>query len=267
MAKRKRLNLSVLGRRNISVGLVVLVLLLIVELSSQATDFSLADGLTSVPTALLWMVTHLVPTAKSLTNLPDILSALGQTILMAVAATVLGAICALFFSLMGARTTSPSVILTRAARVVASFFRNIPDVVWTIILLFSFGQNMITGIITLFFTSFGMLTRYFIEVIDEIGSDTMEALRSTGANYFQTFAQGIYPSIIPEVVVWTMFMVETNIRDATLIGILTATGIGYVFSLFYTRLDFATCGLIIVALAVVIITLELVSSQIKKMIV
>jgi len=259
--------LSVLSRRRISIGLVVLVLLVLIGLSSSATGFDFASGASSIPTAFAWMGTHLVPTAKSFSHLQGILGALGQTILMAVAATVLAAVSALFFSLMGARTTASNIVMARAARIVAAFFRNIPDVVWTIILLFSFGQNMLTGIITLYFTTFGMLTRYFIEVIDEVCTECTEALSASGASFLQVFAQGIYPSVIPEVISWVLFMVETNIRDATLIGILTATGIGYLFNLFYTRMDFASCGLVIIALAAVIITLELTSSKIKKMIV
>lgn len=258
---------SALNRRKISIGLVVLILLVLVELSSRFVGFNLMDGFSSIPTAFAWMGTHLIPTGKSLGNLPGILNALWQTLLMAIAATVLAAIGALFFSLLGAKTTSSHIIIARAARIVAALFRNIPDVVWTIILLFSFGQNMLTGIITLFFTSFGMLTRYFIEVIDEVCSDSIQALYATGAGYLQVFTQGIYPTIIPEVIIWTMFMVENNTRDATLIGILTATGIGYLFNLFYTRMDFASCSLVIMLLAVAIIALELTTTTIKKVLV
>ena len=251
-------------RRQLSAGLIVLTILVLVSLAARATDFGVIAGLRSVPAAFAWMGTHLVPSTKSLARLPEILSALQQTILMAIAATVLAAMCALFFSMAGAKSTSPHVVLARATRIVAAFFRNIPDVVWTIILLFSFGQNMLTGVITLFFTTFGMLTRYFVEVIDEVGPAPMEALSACGASFPQIFTQGIFPSAIPQVIVWTMFMVETNIRDATLIGILTATGIGYIFNLFYTRMDFGSCGLIIMLLAVVIVSLELISGAIKK---
>ena len=259
--------ISILSKRKISVGLVALVLLLLIDVANKISGFSIMGGLISIPASFGWMATHLVPTVKSLSNLGGILSALWQTVLMAITATVLAAICALFFSLAGARTTSSNIVMARSARIVAAFFRNIPDVVWTIILLFSFGQNMLTGIITLFFTTFGMLTRYFVEIIDEICKDSTEALSAAGANFIQIFAQGIYPSIIPEAIIWTLFMVETNIRDATLIGILTATGIGYIFNLFYTRMDFASCGLVIISLAVIIISLELISGWIKRIIV
>lgn len=266
MNKSKR-EASLIDKRKISIGFIILILLILIELANKAAGFNILNGLTSIPVAFAWMGTHLAPTYDSLSDLPNILNALWQTILMAIAATVLAAVCALFFSLMGARTTSSNRVLARSIRIVAAFFRNIPDVVWTVILLFSFGQNMMTGIITLFFTTFGMLTRYFIEVIDEIGREPTEALSAAGANFLQIFAQGIYPSIIPEVIIWVLFMLETNIRDATLIGILTATGIGYVFNLFYTRMDFASCGLVIISLAVVILALELISGRIKKAIV
>ena len=55
----------------------------------------------------------------------------------------------------------------------------------------------------------------------------------------QTVFQGVVPSAISEIITWILFMIETNIRSSTLIGILTATGIGYLFDLYYKRLDYA----------------------------
>ena len=47
-----------------------------------------------------------------------------------------------------------------------------------------------------------------------------------------------------------LYMVETNIRDATLVGILTGTGIGFVFNLFYKSFRYDVAGLVILLIVV-----------------
>ena len=151
-------------------------------------------------------------------------------------------------------------------RIIAAFFRNVPDVVWAMLLMFSFGQNILTGFFALFFTTFGMLTRAFIETIDEASASCIEALHASGANFMQTVFQGIVPSVIPGIVTWVLYMIETNIRSSTLIGILTATGIGYLFDMYYKRLDFSSASLVVVLIIAMVIAIELVSNQVRKVI-
>jgi phosphonate transport system permease protein len=130
--------------------------------------------------------------------------------------------------------------------------------------LFSFGQNILTGFFALFFATFGMLTRAFIETIDEVSADCVEALHATGATYMQTVFQGIIPSSMPEIISWILYMIETNIRTSTLIGILTATGIGYLFDLYYKRLDYGSASLVVISIVVLVIIIEIISNQIRK---
>jgi phosphonate transport system permease protein len=63
-----------------------------------------------------------------------------------------------------------------------------------------------------------MLTRAFIETIDEVGGECVEALHASGATYLQTVFQGVLPASVSELVSWVLFMVETNIRSATLVA-------------------------------------------------
>ncbi|MEA4846601.1 MAG: ABC transporter permease subunit [Clostridiaceae bacterium] len=235
-------------------------------LASHITDYDPAAGLISLPKAFIWIVTNLVPNEKSLQRLPNILDKLFETAFLSVAVTVTAAVCAFFFSLLGSKTTQINGILARIVRIVAAFFRNVPDVVWAILLLFSFGQNILTGFFALFFTTFGMLTRTFIETIDEVSADCVEALHASGATYMQTVFQGIVPSSISEIITWILFMIETNIRSSALIGILTATGIGYLFDLYYKRLDYPAASLVVLSIVVLVIILEGISSKIRKVI-
>lgn len=258
--------ISVFRKRKINFTICFLVFIGIYIFSSAMTDFNLLDAIKSLPEALSWMANKLIPTADSMSKLPKILGKLAETAMLSVAVTVIAAVCAFFFSLLGSKTTNINGIINRFVRIVAAFFRNVPDVVWAMLLMFSFGQNILTGFFALFFTTFGLLTRAFIESIDEVSASCVEALNATGANFIQTVFQGIIPSSIVEIITWVLYMIETNIRSSTLIGMLTATGIGYLFDLYYKRLDFAAAGLIVLSMIILVILIEAISNKARKVI-
>lgn len=155
----------------------VLLLLAVSLIAIIMTEYDVAKGFSSIPKAVSWGLSNFYPTAKALTRLPDILRKLRETVLMSVASTTLGACLALLFAILGSGTTKLNGLMGRISRAIASVFRNIDVAAWAMILLFAFGQNVLTGCIALFFGSFGFLTRAFIETIDEASGSAVEALR------------------------------------------------------------------------------------------
>lgn len=244
---------AVFRRRKMTYTLLILVVLGIYFFSSTITKFHFTEGLLSFPKAFVWIGENLIPDELAIRRFPKILDKLIETVLLSVAVTVLAAIFAFFVSLFGSKATHFPRPVNQLVRMIAAFFRNVPDVVWAMLLMFSFGQNILTGFFALFFTTFGMLTRAFIETIEEASSDCIEALRASGANFAQTVFQGIIPSVIPGIVTWVLYMIETNIRSSTLIGILTATGIGYLFDMYYKRLDFSSASLVVLLIIATVI--------------
>lgn len=257
---------NVFLKRKLTYTIVLAVVLGIYIVSSLVTEFHLTEGVASFPKAFAWIADNLIPDEMAMKRFPKILNKLMETALLSVAITVIAAVFAFFFSLFGSKATGFHGIVNRIVRIVAAFFRNVPDVVWAMLLMFSFGQNILTGFFALFFTTFGLLTRAFIETIDEVSASCIEALHASGANFIQTVFQGIIPSTITGIVTWILYMIETNIRSSTLIGILTATGIGYLFDMYYKRLDFSSASLVVVLIIVMVIVIETISNQIRKVI-
>lgn len=243
-----------------------LVLVAFTLMSSNITQYDPIKGILSIPKAVVWMVTNFYPNAQSMAKLPDILSKLHETIFLSIAATTSASIFALFFGLMGSKTTKLNGTLSTLSRLIGSISRNIPDVVWAMLLLFSFGQNVVTGYLALFFVTFGTLTRAFIETIDEASESAVEALRATGANYFQIVFQAVIPSSIPQMLSWILYMIETNIRSATLIGMLTGTGIGFAFNLYYKNLNYHTASLVVLVIVLSVLILEGISNYVRRVI-
>ncbi|MCI3985360.1 ABC transporter permease subunit [Bacillus vallismortis] len=230
------------------------------------TEFDVIKGFASLPKAVEWGLGNFYPTKESLAKLPDIMEMLIETLLVSIAATTTGAIFALLFAILGSNTMRMNMFFGRISRGIATIFRNIDVAAWAMILLFSFGQSSLTGYFALFFGSFGFLTRAFVETIDEVSGGSVEALQSTGAGYFPIIIQSVLPSSLPQMISWILFMIETNIRSATLIGLLTGSGIGFTFNLYYKSLNYDIASLVVVVIIVTILLIETLSNYVRRVI-
>jgi len=246
------------------IGAVVAVVL-VFEGCSAISSFDLGYALASIPAAFAWMFTNFVPTADSLSNLPLIVEQTISTALDSVAATVFAAVIGIVLAVLGSSSVGVSAAPVRGViRFVASVFRNIPMIAWALLLLLSFKQSEFTGFVALFLTTFGQLTRFFLDTFDEIPRGPIEALQACGASYWQVVFQAGLPLAEAELMSWMLYMVETNIRSATLIGMLTGTGIGFVFNLYYTSFRYDSAGLVVVVTIVVVLLVEAISNRARR---
>ncbi|WP_310188338.1 ABC transporter permease subunit [Bacillus sp. 3255] len=254
------------ARKRLNTLLYCSLLLALTVIAIVITSYDVIAGFTSIPKAAEWVFNNFYPNEKALERLPVIMSGLAETVLVSIAATTIAALFALMFAIAGSHSTGTGGVFSMLSRSIATIFRNIDVSAWSMILLISFGQHVLTGYFALFFGSFGFMTRAFIESIDEASSSSIEALRSTGASYFSIIFQSVIPSCMPQLLSWILFMVETNIRQATLIGILTGTGIGFLFSLYYKSLNFSTASLIVLVLVMTIFVIESISNYVRRVI-
>lgn len=257
-------NIFTKRRNNMLIFLVLIVVLTVVSII--ITQYDVSKGFTSFVKAFTWGTSNFYPDAASMTKLPDILGKLKETVLMSIAATTVAAVFSLLLGLMGSRVTRLNNFTTIISRGIASLFRNVPLVAWAMVLMLAFSQSDLTGFLALFLGSIGFLTRAFMEAIDEISDDTVEALKVTGASKVHIIFQAILPSCMPQIVSWLLFMVETNIRDATLVGLLTGTGIGFSFDVYYKAFNYHAASLVVVVTIIAVIITEKISNIIRRMI-
>ncbi|MBM6785571.1 ABC transporter permease subunit [Collinsella tanakaei] len=258
-------DLSWFRRRQARTLAALVAIVVLFQLCSLICNFSLGYAVSSIPAAFVWMFQNFVPTVESLANLPMVVEQTISTALDSVAATVIAAVCGIAFSVLGSSSIGVECAPVRGViRAIASIFRNIPMIAWALLLLLSFKQNEFTGFLALFLTTFGQLMRFFLDTFDEIPTGPVEALRSCGASYWQVVFQAGLPLAVADLMSWMLYMVETNIRSATLIGLLTGTGIGFVFNLYYTSFRYDTAGLVIVVTIVFVLVIEAISNAARR---
>lgn len=260
----KLTNKDIFKRRMQSKIIFLLSVIVLYTVSSLISGFENGLALLSVPKGVLWLFQKFIPNGKTLQYLPKIMKPAIETILLALTSTLISSIFALIMAVMGSETLGVSKIAEFIVKLIASFFRNMPVVAWSLLLLFSFKQSQFTGLLSLTFITFGYLTRSFMETIDDVAGDVVEALQATGASWWQIVFQGVIPSVSSQLVSWVLYYTENNVREATLVGILTGTGIGFIFNLYYRSFRYDAAGLVILIVALIVLIIELVSNKIRK---
>lgn len=156
-----------------------------------------------------------------------VVSALFETIQMAIVGTLGAVIMALPLSLLAARNTSPHPAFYNATRLVLNFLRAIPELVYALLFVAAVGLGPFTGVLALAFGSVGSLARIFAEAIEQIDASQVNAVKATGANGIQTFIYAVIPQAVPLMISYTIIYFESNVRHATILGLVGAGGLGF----------------------------------------
>ncbi|QYO66070.1 phosphonate ABC transporter, permease protein PhnE [Leptolyngbya sp. 7M] len=156
---------------------------------------------------------------------PQIIFALGETIQIAVMATLFAAIIAMPLAVAGAQTVAPRW-LNLTVRMILNIVRTLPSLIWALIAVAVVGPNPLAGVIGLTFYSVGYLGKFFSDAFESIDTEVPDGLKMSGANAIQAFQYGLLPQVKPLVASHVLWMLEYNIRSAAIIGYVGAGGIG-----------------------------------------
>ena len=158
---------------------------------------------------------------------PRILKALAETFAMAFAGTVLAATAALPLGVLGAKTVVRQPVLHFAFRRVLDWFRGVPSLVWALILVSAFGLGPFGGVVALALADVPSLAKLFSEAIENCDDRPMEGVRSAGASPLIELSYGLAPQVAPVMASQCLYFLESNFRNAAVLGIVGAGGIGF----------------------------------------
>ncbi|MDY6065472.1 MAG: ABC transporter permease subunit [Finegoldia sp.] len=183
-----------------------------------------------------------------------LLEGIWVTFILSVSSGMVGSLLAYLAALLMSKKTSSSAIVRTVVRFFATLVRNIPSSIWAIILLLSLWFGEFLAFIVMTLGTFGFNARVFADVFDEASTDSIEALEAVGADRQETIVQSVFPDTWPEIVSWTLYAIETNIRDSTIVGMLAGGGIGQTIEIFrsFRRFDELTAAVILITILVFI---------------
>ena len=126
------------------------------------------------------------------------------------------------------------------------------------------GPGPFAGVMTMTFTSIGMLTKLFQETIADIDTDILEAFESLGINTWGKIRFGILPQLFASFLSTIIYRFDMNIRDATTLGLVGAGGIGAPLIFAINAYRWNEVGVILLSLMLLVLVVELLSTRIRK---
>ncbi|WP_204115323.1 phosphonate ABC transporter, permease protein PhnE [Shimia biformata] len=155
------------------------------------------------------------------------LPAMIETLNIAGAATLTGAIGAVVLSLLATRGMAKWPRLIPVFRRMMDIMRAVPEIVIALILIFVLGGGPVPAMIAIAFHTVGALGKLFSEVNENASLKPVEGLESVGANWSQRMWLGVIPQVAPNYVSYALLRFEINIRASAILGFVGAGGIGY----------------------------------------
>jgi phosphonate transport system permease protein len=186
------------------------------------------------------------------------------TIEMAFWATVIAVCLAAPLGVLGARTLGLPGPVVSAARGVASFLRALPELVLAMILVLGFGFGPVPGILALGLHSAGFFGKFFADDVENADKRPQEALRAGGASRLQVLRMAVIPQVWPQYIAYIQYILERNVRTATIIGIVGAGGIGVELKGRFEMFHYQHVATILLAIFVTVVALEHIVGHIRK---
>ncbi len=191
-----------------------------------------------------------------------------ETIFIGMMATFFGILLAIPFSFLAAKNLMGENALTLGiytiVRTVMNIIRSIEPLIWAIIAVIVVGLGPFAGIIALTVHSMAALAKLYSEAIENIDPGPIEAIHATGANWIQTIAFAVIPQIIPPFVSFTVYRWDINIRMSTVIGFVGGGGIGFLLQQWIRLLDYRSAGMAVWFIAITVMILDYVSSEVRE---
>ena len=132
------------------------------------------------------------------------------------------------------------------------------------ILVIAIGFGAMPGVIALGFHTMGFLAKFYAEAIEHINEGPIQALETTGASRRQVIAFAVVPQILPSFIGNNLYILDRNIRMATMLGIVGAGGIGYELQSSFRMFEYQRVSVIIIVIFVTILAIDMISSYIRS---
>jgi phosphonate transport system permease protein len=232
-----------------TLGIVVLVVASFWSLNLKWGELFSAESLASTQRFLA----EFFPPDFSQPFLNKVLLGAWETLAMSALGTLLAAVLGLALALPAARTHAGDPARARApTRLALNALRSIPELVWAAMLLISAGLGPFAGTLALALHTAGVLGRLFAEAIENAPPGPAFALRTQGVREGRIFFYATWPQVLPQLMSYTLYRWENNIRAAAVLGVVGAGGLGQLLSFHMGLFHMGkTCTILLAMLALV----------------
>ncbi|MFV0556658.1 MAG: phosphonate ABC transporter, permease protein PhnE [Lactovum sp.] len=247
--------------RNFLITFVVILVLV------WASDVLKYNGLTKqgqiIAQGIIKGILH--PNTEILFSLKDVGIAwlIVETLAIAFLGTILGSIVSLPLAFLASKNIVPKW-LTHLVMCGIIMIRTIPVFILGLMWIRVTGPGAFCGVMTMTISSIGMVSKLFIEFIEDIDNGVIEFLDSSGATKYQKVVYGIIPQLSSNFISTAIYRFEINIKNAAVLGLVGAGGIGYPLISAIQNNRWSDAGAYLFGLVILVILVEIFSTKIRK---
>jgi phosphonate transport system permease protein len=188
-----------------------------------------------------------------------------ETLGMSLLGTIIAAILGLLIALPASKThDGDKAYFKGSARLLLNALRSIPELVWAALLLIAAGLGPFAGTLALGLHTAGVLGRLFAESIENAPPEAAFALRTRGVGEGLIFWYATLPQIIPQLMSYTLYRWENNIRAAAVLGVVGGGGLGQMLAFHMGLFQMSKTSTILLAMLALVALVDALSYASRK---
>ncbi|MGG2110183.1 phosphonate ABC transporter, permease protein PhnE [Lysinibacillus pakistanensis] len=185
-----------------------------------------------------------------------------ETMAIAFLGTIVGAFLAIPLAFLSASNIVPKPIAF-VVRLLLIVIRTIPAIVYGLMFIRVTGQGPFAGVLTMSLTSIGMLSKLYVDVIEDLDKSVLESMEALGCTLMEKIRFGIWPQLTALFLSIVIYRFDMNLRDATVLGLVGAGGIGAPLIFAMNAYKWSEVGAILIGLIFLILIVEYVSNRMR----
>ena len=191
------------------------------------------------------------------------LDALLVSLMMAFTATVVGTTVGGLLSFVASRNLAKNYWLYFITRRILEIARTVPDIVWALIFIYPFGVGPLAGVLALIVHTTGAQGKLFSEVNENVDDKPIEGIRASGGDWFEEIRFAVVPQVLPNFLSYTFWRLALNVQAATVMGFVSAGGIGYELITAIRLLYFLDVGAILLMIIGTVFLIDMASEKLR----
>ena len=185
------------------------------------------------------------------------------TVQIALWGTVLAVVCAVPCGLLCASNIVPTWVYQPMRRAMDAA-RAINEMVFAMLFIVAVGLGPFAGVLALWIHTTGILAKLFSEAVESIDPRPVEGVRATGAHALEEIVYGVIPQVMPLWVSYTLYRFESNVRSASVVGMVGAGGIGVLLYEAIRSFQYAQTAAVMLVIIAFVTCIDLISAHIRK---
>jgi len=180
------------------------------------------------------------------------------------AISIIGTLLAIGLALLLARPAAAHGPRRAIARLLLNGLRAVPELVWAALLVIAAGLGPFPGTLALALHTAGVLGRLFADAFENAPPEPALALTRNGASATSAFWYGTLPTVLPQLLSYTLYRWENNIRAAAVLGVVGGGGLGQLLYYHLALFHFSDAGTVLISMLILVALVDVFSDRLRR---